>query len=176
MRLALHEAGELTPEALEILKAEIRTRRLGEHLEEAVEAQTSVLDFEQQLELVERFRRLPCPICGAAGGPLNAAMVGTARSFLILTLHETHLVVGCSQCIIAASRKANNLTLALGWWGIPWGPIRTLQAISMNGKASSAAQADQATESLMQYAAQNHGAILFRLRQHEAGPTHGLSQ
>ena len=24
------------------------------------------------------------------------------------------------------------ITLLLGWWGIPWGPIRTLQALSVN--------------------------------------------
>jgi hypothetical protein len=175
MRIALHEAGELTPEAVEVLKAEIRTRRLGEHLDAAIEAQTTLLAPEEQLELVERFRRLPCPICGAAGGLLNAAPVGTARSFLILTFYETHLVVGCSQCIIAASRRANNLTLALGWWGIPWGPFRALQAISINGKANSAAQGDKATESLMQFVAENQGAVLFKLRQHEGGPTSGLS-
>jgi hypothetical protein len=168
MRIALHEAGELTPVAIEVMKAEIRTRRLGKPLEEAIEAQTNSLSPEEQQELVERFRRLPCPICGATRGLLNAVMVATARSFLIMTLYETRLVVGCSQCIVAASRRASNLTWALGWWGIPWGPMRVLQASSINAKANSTAHATQATESLRRYVAENHGAVVFRLRQHES--------
>jgi hypothetical protein len=176
MRLALHEAGELTPEALEVMKEEIRTRRLGEPLEAAIQAQTTSLPPEEQQELLARFRRLPCPICGTTGSLLNAATVATARSFLIMTLYESHVVVGCSRCITAASRKANNLTLALGWWGVPWGPIRACQAISINAKANSTAQTDQATETLLGYVAENSGAIVFRLRQQEAGPASAVSR
>jgi hypothetical protein len=125
-------------------------------------------------ELLAPFRRLPCPICGAASGLLNAAMVATARSFLIITHYERRVVVGCPQCIIAASRTANNLTLALGWWGIPWGPIRAFQAISINAKANSAAQTDQATELLSRYVTESYGAIVYGLRQ-EAGQASAVS-
>jgi len=171
MGIALREAGELTPEALEVLKEEVRTRGLGEHLEGAIEIQTYSLSSEEQQELVARFRRLPCPICGAGGGLLNAAMVATARSFLIMTLYETHIVVGCCQCISRASRRANHLTLALGWWGIPWGPIRALQAMTINGRANSTAQGDQATEALKGHVAANRGTVVQMLQQHEGGLT-----
>ena len=169
MRIALHEAQDLTPEALEVLTEESRTRRLGGHLEAGIEAQLGLLRPEEREELVARFRRLPCPICRAVGGLLNAAMVATARSFLIVTSYETRVVVGCPRCIIAASREASNVTLALGWWGIPWGPIRAFQAISVNAAANSTAQGDQATEVLKRYVAANRGTVVFMLQQHEGG-------
>jgi hypothetical protein len=176
MRIALYEATDLTEEAIEVLKGEIRTRRLGEPVEAAIQIQTCVMSPEEQQELLARFRRLPCPICGAAGGLLNAVMVATARSFLIMTAYETRLVVGCSQCIVAASRRATNLTLALGWWGIPWGPIRALQAISINAGANSTAQGDQPTEALKRHVAANRGAVSLMLQQHEGGLTNGSSR
>ena len=31
-------------------------------------------------------------------------------------------------------RKYNLISYLLGWWGIPWGPVRTIQSIKINGK------------------------------------------
>jgi len=102
MRIGLYEADELTQEALEVLKAELRTRGLGKDMEEAIEVQTCLLSPGDQEELVACFRQLPCPICGATGGSLNAGTVATARSFIIMTTREERLVVGCPKCIVAS--------------------------------------------------------------------------
>lgn len=170
MRIGLYEADELTQEALEVLKAEIRTRGLGKDMEEAIEVQTCLLSPGDQEELVACFRQLPCPICGATGGSLNAGTVATARSFIIMTTREERLVVGCPKCIVAAAHRATNLTCALGWWGLPWGPIRTFQAISKNARTNSTVQGHQATEELRQYVAANRGAVALRLQQNRGGP------
>ena len=34
----------------------------------------------------------------------------------------------------AYRRRANGLSLLFGWWGLPWGPMRTIQGLITNGK------------------------------------------
>jgi hypothetical protein len=38
----------------------------------------------------------------------------------------------CGSCSIKAGLPYSLGTLLLGWWGIPWGPIYTVQAIAKN--------------------------------------------
>ena len=176
MRLALHEADVLIPEALDVLKEEIKTRRLAGPLEAVIGIQTRLLSPEEEQALVAAFRRLPCPICGAAAGLLNAAVVATALSFLIKTVYDKKTVVGCPHCIVAAARRARVLTLALGWWAIPWGPIRTVQAIIINDEANLTAREDGATPALTQYVAANRGAVVHLLQQRQGGQASGQRQ
>jgi len=178
MALAVNEASGLTPEALEVLRAELHARRLGNELRDVIDIQMRPIPPDEVDELVGRFRRLPCPLCGSVAGMLNAATVATAQSFLVMSTFEKRLVVGCSSCITAAADKADALTGALGWWAIPFGPVHTLQAMRLNARACSAAERQEATVELRQYVEANRGAVVLRLREAErpserGGPTSG---
>ena len=168
LALAVNEAAQLTPEALGVLREEVHRRGLDNDLRDAIEIQTRRVEPAEQEELVQRFRKLPCPICNAQAALLNGARVATAYSFLVMTTYEEVLVIGCPQCILAAARKANRATAAFAWWGIPWGPIRGLKAMSVNHEASAAAERHEATADLRQYVASNLGEVMLRLRQGSA--------
>lgn len=56
-----------------------------------------------------------------------------AISFLIFTIYGSsaaHEVNGTTRFLLAVFYSL--LTLLLGWWGLPWGPIRTIQALFVN--------------------------------------------
>lgn len=164
-RLAMEEAQGLTPEAVDVLKAELRRRQLDDRLAEVIEIQQRELEPEEHRELIESFRKLPCPICKSVGRSLNAIRVATAQSFLVMTTVQKRVVVGCPECLLAAARNAKRHTLAFAWWGIPWGPIRGFQALSINAKATSAAKRQEATAELYSYVTANRGAVVFLVQQ-----------
>jgi hypothetical protein len=173
MDLAVSEASDLTTEALEVLNAELRARGLGELLEDVIAVQTTPVAAGELDDLVQRARRLPCPRCGSTAAMLNAATIGTARSFLVLTSYEKNVIVGCPSCISSAADKADTVTALLGWWGLPFGPIHTLQAMSLNAKAASAAKQLEPTAVFRQFVEANRGAIVLQLRAHHGSEQRG---
>jgi hypothetical protein len=162
--LAVSEASGLTAEALEVLKAELHARGIGNQLRDAITIQTRPIAAPELEELVQRARTLPCPSCGSTGAMLNAATVGTVRSFLVMTSYEKSVVVGCPSCISSAADKADTVTAALGWWGLPFGPIHTLQAIALNAKAASAAKQLEPTVEFRKFVERNRGAVVLQLQ------------
>ena len=55
-------------------------------------------------------------------------------SFLVVTLPRTsqvHFIRG-SESAVARGMKYTLLSLLLGWWGIPFGPFCTIEAIAVN--------------------------------------------
>jgi hypothetical protein len=174
--LAVNEASGLTVDALEVLKAELHARGLGDQVRDAIAIQTRPLAADELLELVRRARRLPCPRCGSRAAMLNAATVGTVRSFLVMTSYEKSLVIGCPPCIRSAADKADTITGAFGWWGLPFGPIHTFQAMSLNAKAAAAANQEEPTREFAQFVVGNRGAIVLQVKALDAhegrgGPT-----
>jgi hypothetical protein len=159
LELALQGAETLRPEALELLQSEVSRRRLGQEVQEGIDAQLRDFTPAQQAELVDRFRQLPCPLCGAKNGLLNAFPVAEAKSFVVVTTYREWLLVGCPQCIQQASSKAYRTTVLLGWWGIPWGLFRTLQALGANNRARGAGEHTDPTPELLEYVRVNRGNI-----------------
>ena len=110
----------LPPRARAALHAEIEARGL------------TVGPVEPSIEddLVAAVRALPCPRCGRTEAPLNAGHVSRTISYLVLTTYRDDVVVACPDCLAAEARNALLLTAFFGWWGFPWGPIRSIQSIS----------------------------------------------
>lgn len=169
--LALVGAETLRPEALELLRSEISRRRMGKEVEAGIQAQLQDLTPDREAELVDRFRRQPCPWCGAANGFLNAFPIAEARSFLFVTSYKKWLSIGCATCIRRAAAKATTTTFLLGWWGVPWGPIRTLQALVANRRAGGADEHAGPTPELVEHVKANRGEIAAMLHAAEA-PRH----
>lgn len=159
LELALQGAETLTPEALELLRSEVRNRGLGQEVQGAIDAQLDDFTPAQHAELVDRFRRLACPLCGDKRGSLNAFTVTVVRSYVFVTYIESSLVIGCPECIRRTAAAANRRTMTLGWWGFPWGIIRTLGALSTNRKALRAQEHLTPSPELLDYVRVHRGEV-----------------
>jgi len=59
-------------------------------------------------------------------------MTAQVMSFLVFTSYKKTLIVASPQALDKANKEALVKTLLLGWWGIPWGIIRSIEAIVIN--------------------------------------------
>ena len=87
-------------------------------------AQTSPLD--------EARARGACLRCGAAGAKRVEFM--RVMSFIAVTRHQRWESFLCPSCTAKIGAKELAISCALGWWGIPWGPIYTIQSLWVNFK------------------------------------------
>ncbi len=127
--LAKNEAGNLEPEVIPILMAEIKKRGLDSNLEKGIEAQTKELSESEFIELKNKIARLKCPECGQKHKPLTGSLIRSVKSFIILTNYKKTPIITCQDCADKKRKNALISTVLLGWWGIPWGFIRTPQTI-----------------------------------------------
>lgn len=101
---------------------------------------------------VDILRELPCPYCGKNNEKLNGTILHTVRSFIVLTSYKKKPIVACPTCL----NKKNNLailsTFLLGWWGIPWGLIKTPQYIYLNIKEKKKIRSEEPNEVLLSFA------------------------
>ncbi len=78
-----------------------------------------------------------CTACGAKNArPVELAQV---TSFLVLTTWRKFDQPLCRPCIARQGRKRMLISALLGWWGVPWGIIRTPWALWVNQRALSRA-------------------------------------
>lgn len=164
--IALNKAATLRSEAVQALREEIGRRGLSRPVDGAIQAQTRRWTKGELDAFIERYRRRPCPRCGHQVELLNAVRAALARSFIILSAFEPKLVVGCPRCIRKEVERLSNLTMLLGWWGIPWGPINTMRALAINSKAKAAAGSMKPTAELHTYVASNIGEISADMSEH----------
>jgi predicted nucleic-acid-binding Zn-ribbon protein len=135
IRIATQDAYGLTPEAMEVVKAEIQKRGLDENISKGVEAQNKSYAIEEIDTYCDIVSNLSCPSCGNMTERLNATMTGEVMSFIFFTTYNKKIKVGCPHCLDKANSNALTKTALLGWWGFPWGVIRTPQAIALNIKS-----------------------------------------
>jgi hypothetical protein len=101
-------------------------------MSDTVNRKYTIQELDRYCEIA---RDLNCPSCGSSDSRLNGTLTGEVYSFLILTTYKKKLKVGCPHCLNKANNEALLLSAALGWWGIPWGIIRTVQSIGLNLKS-----------------------------------------
>jgi hypothetical protein len=159
IQLAMTEATSLRPEALDALKAEIRYRGLDEAILRGTDAQfieAGSTEFETYVDLI---RSQPCPVCGSSTQPLNAVIIGTVKSFILLTQYKKKLMIACPTCLQQANQKGTTTTALLGWWGLPWGIIRTTQTLIKNMKTAKQIADPAASDTLISFVKTNIGVI-----------------
>ena len=135
IRIATQDAAGLTPEAQEIVKEEIERRKLDTNIVKGVHAQNKVYSIEEVDEYCNLVRNLNCPSCGTSIAKLNGTMTSEVMSVIFFTQYNRKLKIACPDCLDKANNNALTKTIALGWWGIPWGIIRTIKAIGHNIKS-----------------------------------------
>ncbi len=138
IRTATQEAHGLTTEAMAIVKAEVAKRGLDQNISDGLEAQNKRYTIEEVNSYCDLVSNLSCPICGSTHERLNATLTGEVMSFVVFTTYNKKIKIGCPACLDKESNIALLKTVLLGWWGIPWGIIRTPMAIALNLKSKKA--------------------------------------
>jgi hypothetical protein len=154
-RVAVADAHSLRPEAVEIIKAEIAKRGLDLGLIDEVLAQNREYSAAEIGQYAELLRGLPCPVCRASGQKLNATIAYSAKSFILFTFSRKEPVIACPTCLDKKNLQAFLWTLLLGWWGIPWGILKTPIYLFRNLAARSQNHRAEPNRTLLAYTATN---------------------
>jgi len=128
-RIAKHEASTLKPEVLPILISEIKKRGLDLNLIKGIDAQVKELTSVELQELIEKVKGLSCPSFGCDNQALNGGVFRKVRSYLVLTQYKKNNIIACASCLEKERKRQLIKNTLLGWWGFPWGLIRTPMAI-----------------------------------------------
>jgi hypothetical protein len=159
IKAATTDAAGLTPEALEVVKEEITKRKLDSNVIKGIEAQNKSYTIEEVDKYCNIVRNLNCPICRTSYAVLNGTMTGEVMSFILFTQYSKKIKIGCPTCLDKANESALTKTILLGWWGIPWGFIKTIQAIRINIKSKKTNHSDSINDFLRSYTLSKIGEI-----------------
>lgn len=97
-----------------------------------------------------------CSCCGKVSAQPRYAIFLEAKSFVFATTRSAIQGIFCSACAEKKALKASAVTWLLGWWGIPWGPIYSVQALwgnMLGGKRPALANARLAAHQAWFFAA-----------------------
>ena len=159
VRLATREAAGLREEAVCVIEEELVKRGLAEGAMQAVAAQRRQYTRVELDVYCGMIRHLPCPECASSAMPLNAVLVGKCMSFIVLSQYNKELKVACPDCLRKALSNANTMTALLGWWGIPWGLVYSIKALSWNSKMEAQAKSEQPSDLMLAFTLEHVGTI-----------------
>lgn len=159
-RKLIQDVAGLTPEALQIVKDEVAKRNLDPNIINAVEAQQKIYNLEEIDAYCEIIRNLPCPLTGNTSEKLNGTLTARTMSFIIFTSYQKVIVIGCPSALDKANNRALFQSVALGWWGLPWGIIRTIQAIRLNLRSKRNNHIQEPTNYLRKFVLSKIGEIV----------------
>jgi hypothetical protein len=159
MRIASEDAAKLRPEALALLREELATRGLAEVATKTIEAQLREVSEAELTEYCALIQSQPCPNCHSSTQPLNATITSKVMSFLVLTTWTKQFVIACPTCLDKLNHDASTTSALLGWWGFPWGIIRTIQALNFNRRMGKTNHVTYPNELLKSFVLTNVGRI-----------------
>lgn len=159
IKLLTTNARGLRPEVYEIIKKEIKKRKLSPDLFEAVLAQNKEYSLEEIEVYAELIRKLPCPVCENSNEKLNGTSVYTVKSFLLFTYTNTESMIACPNCLNKQNNKALILTILLGWWAIPRGILKTPLYIYRNFKSKKENKLNVSNATLLAFTLEHVGEI-----------------
>ncbi|MFQ6403237.1 J domain-containing protein [Methylophilus sp. 'Pure River'] len=73
-----------------------------------------------------------CSVCDKVSAQPRYSIFYDVRSFLFYTSKRAHQGIYCSVCAEKQILKASLVTWLFGWWGLPWGPIYSIQTLLVN--------------------------------------------
>lgn len=162
-RIAMNEAKDLTPEAVEVLIDVLIARGFDESFINNVKVQREEFSNEDILELAEKFANSGCPICGKPGR-INAIELTEVISFIIFSDIQNKVVIGCQDCLGKLIWKANDKTSLWGWWSTS-GLFNTPKALFSNRENFSILNESfgSITDVIIDYVKRNTGYVLNTL-------------
>src|SRR5712691_4447206 len=76
-----------------------------------------------------------CQKCGAVDSTLTVSVFNYAASAVFFSVRRVGSSgIFCASCRRKEAIKWSLLTGLVGWWGIPWGPIFTIQTLVRNAR------------------------------------------
>ncbi|MEI6986770.1 MAG: J domain-containing protein [Rhodospirillaceae bacterium] len=75
---------------------------------------------------------ITCSHCGTISAQPRYAIYWRVIGFGLGTLRQPVRGVFCRSCADGQALRASAVTLLLGWWGLPWGPVWTIKALWSN--------------------------------------------
>jgi hypothetical protein len=159
IRISTSDAQGLRPEVFEIIENEIKKRNLNPDILNGAIAQNKEYSESEVESYSNLLRDLPCPICGNAREKLNGTISFTVKSFLVFTSYSAIPTIACPSCLDNKNSDAIFSTLLFGWWGIPWGILKTPVYIYRNYKAKKENRIHHSNNTLLLFTLQNIGKI-----------------
>jgi len=159
IRIATTDARGLRPEVFGIIENEIRKRNLDPDLLKGAIAQNKEYTKDEIEYYSKLLQNLPCPICGNATSKLNGTLSYTVKSFILFTSYRADPSIGCPDCLDKKNNDAILSTALLGWWGLPWGLIKTPVYIYRNITAKKQNRVSHSNDTLLGFTLMNIGEI-----------------
>ena len=75
---------------------------------------------------------IECSVCRKTTVQPRFLVFRHVISAILVTRITTKPGVYCSRCASKTALRASAISAALGWWGLPWGPISTIKEIARN--------------------------------------------
>lgn len=110
---------------LSILHHEVIERSSNDYLVRVAKAQQEELFQPELLKLVDQVKKCSCPDCDRSHVELRSNWVRNVISFILMTTNKKHPYIACPICLAKTRKKNFGLTFFFGWWGFPWGLIKT---------------------------------------------------
>jgi hypothetical protein len=149
----------IQPEVVSIIENEIKKRNLNPDLLNSLIAQNEQHSIEDIYHYAELLRNCPCPICNNTRDKLNGTIYHSIKSIIVMSITETRWVIACPDCLDKQNRKAIVSCSLLGWWGIPWGILKTPVYIYRNLKVKGENRISDPNGPLLSFTADNIGQI-----------------
>ena len=73
-----------------------------------------------------------CTLCGTVSAQPRYVVFNYVFSAFVVTMTRTIEGVFCPSCAPKQAILASAITWMFGWWGLPWGPIRTIGTLYRN--------------------------------------------
>lgn len=159
IRIATTDAYGLRPEVFGIIENEINKRNLNPDILKGAIAQNKKYSTEEIESYSKLLRDLQCPLCENTKEKLNGTISHTVKSFIFFTSYRMDPIIACPDCLDKKNNNAIFSTALLGWWGIPWGLLKTPTYIYRNFKAKKQNRVDNSNDTLLSYTLENIGEI-----------------
>lgn len=153
------KARSLRPEVFDIIEKEIEKRNLNPSLLKGALAQNKEYSLEEIKSYAEFLRVLPCSICRSSKEKLNGTIIYTVISFVLFSSYGAEPIIACPDCLDKKNKNAIISTVLLGWWGIPWGFLKTPLYIYRNYKAKKENRLNIPNRTLLAYVLKHIGEI-----------------
>ena len=134
IRIATQDMSGLTEEALVVVREELKRRKLDTNISKGIDAQRKTWTIGEIDEYCALIQALPCPVNGSTSRKLNGTQTAEVVSFVLFTHYKKRIIIASPEALDKANNNALIRSILLGWWGVPWGIVRTIQAIVINIK------------------------------------------
>jgi len=89
---------------------------------------------EARTEAAAEVRHYKCEKCGRQDSSLRVSIFLGVLSLFVVTYKKAYAYILCAKCRIKYSLLFNLEVFLLGWWGFPWGPVYSIEALFENMK------------------------------------------